>query len=509
MDIRLAIDSDDEILNLLKVNLPDAQIHVGDVTTLFDGEIGTLPTESESALLERVRGIDVLLGGPPCQGHSDLNNHTRRHDPKNALYLKMVRAAEVLAPKIVVIENVAPVQWDRGHVVRATMEYLAQAGYMVAGRVLDLRRVGVPQRRHRFVLLASTIPAIDPDKVLDKLATATPEHQPRTVRWAIGDLLDVDATDDYDKPSRKTEASTKRMAFLFEKGTYDLPNSERPKCHRDKEHSYVSMYGRLRWDKPAQTITTGFGSMGQGRYVHPQRRRTITPHEAARLQTFPDWYDFGKETKRVALAKAIGNAVPPLLMVRLGSSIIPELCAATSTNRSESLPTRTPAASSPEALRRMQSTRRRDTAAEVSIRHLLHGHGFRYRIDREILPGSRRRADIVFVSPKVAVFVDGCFWHACPIHGTSPKANADWWAKKLEANRRRDAETTRRLRGAGWHVLRVWEHEEPADAADRISSLVRGRLREKKPELAPARKPRRRSPSPRADAFAARSPRLA
>src|SRR6185312_3602501 len=115
------------------------------------------------------------------------------------------------------------------------------------------------------------------------------------------------------------------MAFLFEHGLYDLPNNQRPECHRDGNHSYRSVYGRLRWTEPAQTITTGFGSMGQGRYVHPQRRRTLTPHEAARLQTFPDWFDFGKETRRGVLAKAIGNAVPPFLTLQIGQLILPSL----------------------------------------------------------------------------------------------------------------------------------------------------------------------------------------
>jgi DNA (cytosine-5)-methyltransferase 1 len=81
------------------------------------------------------------------------------------------------------------------------------------------------------------------------------------------------------------------------------------------------MYGRLHWDRPAQTVTTGFGSMGQGRYVHPSRRRTITPHEAARLQTFPDWFDFG-QSSRGQLADMIGNAVPPLVMVALGGAAV-------------------------------------------------------------------------------------------------------------------------------------------------------------------------------------------
>jgi DNA mismatch endonuclease (patch repair protein) len=125
----------------------------------------------------------------------------------------------------------------------------------------------------------------------------------------------------------------------------------------------------------------------------------------------------------------------------------------------------------------MQMTRRRDTAAEIALRRVLHARGLRYRIDREILAGMRRRADVVFVTAKVAVFVDGCFWHSCPRHKTSPKANAAWWAAKLAENRRRDFHTNRRLRGAGWHVERVWEHEVPAAAAARIARVVRVRSR--------------------------------
>jgi DNA mismatch endonuclease (patch repair protein) len=135
-----------------------------------------------------------------------------------------------------------------------------------------------------------------------------------------------------------------------------------------------------------------------------------------------------------------------------------------------------PQASSPEALRRMLTTRRRDTEAEVAVRRLLHSNGLRFRVDRVILSDMRRRADIVFVSARVAVFVDGCFWHSCPRHRTRPKANARWWALKLEENRRRDLQTNRRLRKAGWHVERVWEHEAPAVAAARIAKIVRARL---------------------------------
>lgn len=115
----------------------------------------------------------------------------------------------------------------------------------------------------------------------------------------------------------------------------------------------------------------------------------------------------------------------------------------------------------------------RDTAAETAVRTLLHAAGLRYRVNAQPLPGLRRTADIVFTRRRVAVFVDGCFWHACPDHGTVPKTNADWWTAKLARNIQRDQETNEQLAAAGWHVVRVWEHEDPRAAAHRIEALVR------------------------------------
>jgi DNA mismatch endonuclease, patch repair protein len=134
---------------------------------------------------------------------------------------------------------------------------------------------------------------------------------------------------------------------------------------------------------------------------------------------------------------------------------------------------KSPSASSPEALKRMRSTRQQNTSAEIALRHALSALGLRYRLHRNVLPGNRRTADIVFPSEQVAVFVDGCFWHCCPMHSTYPKANASWWATKLKANRLRDLDTNRRLRRAGWRVVRVWEHESPNKAAARVASVVR------------------------------------
>lgn len=123
----------------------------------------------------------------------------------------------------------------------------------------------------------------------------------------------------------------------------------------------------------------------------------------------------------------------------------------------------------------MQRQRRRDTAPEVALRSLLHRRGLRFRVDYK-LPGLRRRADIAFLSARVAVFVDGCFWHGCPKHASWPRANAGWWREKIEANRRRDRDTDERLAEEGWISVRVWEHEPAAEAALLVARILRRRV---------------------------------
>ncbi|MDV2477629.1 very short patch repair endonuclease [Rhodococcus zopfii] len=120
----------------------------------------------------------------------------------------------------------------------------------------------------------------------------------------------------------------------------------------------------------------------------------------------------------------------------------------------------------------MSRQRRRDTAPEVALRRELHRRGARFFVDRAPLPGLRRRADLVFPRRRVAVYVDGCFWHRCPVHATDPKNNAEWWAAKLAGNVSRDRDTDARLAAAGWTVVRVWEHEDPLVAADRVQNAL-------------------------------------
>jgi DNA mismatch endonuclease (patch repair protein) len=124
----------------------------------------------------------------------------------------------------------------------------------------------------------------------------------------------------------------------------------------------------------------------------------------------------------------------------------------------------------------MLGNKARDTKPELAVRRLLHARGYRYRVDYRPIREVRSRADVAFTRRKIAVFIDGCFWHVCPIHATQPKANADYWGPKLARNVERDAETTVTLRAAGWTVLRYWEREAPADVAAAIEVALRGEL---------------------------------
>lgn len=121
----------------------------------------------------------------------------------------------------------------------------------------------------------------------------------------------------------------------------------------------------------------------------------------------------------------------------------------------------------------MQGNRSRDTKPELAVRRILHAKGLRYRVSFRPLPTLRRTADIVFTRSRVAVFIDGCFWHGCPQHYRAPGSNVPYWTAKVSRNRSRDVETTELLEAAGWMVLRFWAHEDPATVAYEIGEAVR------------------------------------
>lgn len=310
-EVALAIDISEAALDVFRDNFraDNAVAQNEDIRKILDGSLGSRASSSERRLRARVGEVDFLLAGPPCQGHSDLNNHSRRADPRNGLYLCAIRAIEVLRPSIAIIENVPTVVHDRGGVVPDSQLHLRRLGYNFASRVVRFVEFGVPQTRRRHLTIASRTM---PEDALTQLLVPSMTRS-ASVRDFIADLesRDTRAVGVFDRAAKQSIENRDRIAWLFDNDAYDLPDHLRPPCHRDRNHSYKSMYGRLKWDEPAQTITSGFGSMGQGRFVHPSCRRTLTCHEAARIQGFPDFFSFDACDSLTGLREMIGNAVPP------------------------------------------------------------------------------------------------------------------------------------------------------------------------------------------------------
>ncbi|MXY22114.1 MAG: DNA cytosine methyltransferase [Dehalococcoidia bacterium] len=274
-------------------------------------------------LKESIGKIDLLLGSPPCEGHSTSNNVTRRTDERNKYYVLMPSIAIALEAKAVIIENVPGISHDSRDILLHAVSLFKQHDYFVDEIVIDATELGLPQTRKRHVLVASRIRQPDIDATLQEI------RRPKIdLRAAIGDIEHIEGSGVFDAAGQLSSENVARINYLFDRDEHDLDNSMRPRSHRDG-HTYPSIYGRLWWDKPSGTITTGFNTPGRGRYIHPGQRRTITPHEAARIQGFPDTFEFklidGSPLTRQALGNIIGNAVPPQIGYAAGVAALAAL----------------------------------------------------------------------------------------------------------------------------------------------------------------------------------------
>lgn len=268
------------------------------------------PEVLDAETAEATRAVDLLIAGPPCQGNSNLNNRSRRDDKRNELYLTVPAFAIAVDARNVVIENVPGVIHDFNRVVQTAERLFEAAGYQVTSGVLAAHEMGWPQTRRRFFMVACRDHAPIPLAEVSRLLS---DDRRRSVMWAIGGLEAGASVDILDKPTEHNSDNQGRIDWLFDNGEYNLPLSERPECHRDGT-TYGSVYGRMKPDEPAPTLTTGFMSPGRGRFVHPTKRRTLTAREAAVLQGFPYGYRFKTDPEnpptRSQLAKWIGDAVP-------------------------------------------------------------------------------------------------------------------------------------------------------------------------------------------------------
>jgi DNA (cytosine-5)-methyltransferase 1 len=329
---QLAVDVDEEALRVAArnhhVKYPIAGSTAGlvdyKVQYLADGNVtfAEPPIITDDTLGRLVKSVDVVIAGPPCQGHSTANKNRKFFDQRNLLYLTVPAIAIALEAPFVVIENVPGVQASQQGVVQSTWQILEAHGYSVSGAVLDASRFGWVQQRKRYFMVASKkAEPLDFRELVIPMMSRQPAMPLSTV---IGDLVDTDEISFMTEEPKMTVENMERIRYLHENDLYDLPDSERNQAARLGGTTYRSVYGRMYWDRPCQTLTTGFMSPGRGRYVHPLLRRTINPREAARLQGFPDSYifDVAGPPARTALAKWIGDAVPAPLGLAAAISVL-------------------------------------------------------------------------------------------------------------------------------------------------------------------------------------------
>jgi DNA (cytosine-5)-methyltransferase 1 len=259
--------------------------------------------------------IDVLVGGPPCQGFSPLGrmNNWDFNDPRNKLWREYARVLDVVRPKVFVLENVPEllksVEFAR------LRKHVRKLGYDVAFNILNASFYGVPQARRRAIVIGSRV---------GKAALPIPLVEPRrTVRDAIADLPKRPDGENWHVARNPTSKSLERYKAVPEGGNrFDLMRKRpdiTPTCWLNKKTGSTDVFGRMRWDEPAPTIRTEFFKPEKGRYLHPEAHRPITIREAARLQTFPDGFVFAGSN--VQVAKQIGNAVPVELARRIAIHI--------------------------------------------------------------------------------------------------------------------------------------------------------------------------------------------
>ncbi len=354
-DVRceFAVDTDVAALDVFRRNHQPVRISSESTRALLDyrvrgdGSGATFvypPGLLDDSVAELCDGVDLMVAGPPCQGHSNLNNYSRRSDRRNHLYLSVVAFAVAVQARAVIIENVPAVVYDDSQVVASAIALLEAAGYVIETKVFAAHEMGWPQTRKRHFLVAYLEPGCSFDRqaeapasstlsdlhLLDEVANALRSTELRSVMWAIGGGQALSGDERLHELPELSRTNQERIAWLYDNDAHDLVLTERPQSHRNGT-SYISSYGRMHADRPAPTITTGYNTPGRGRFIHPTEPRTISHAEAARLQGFPDTYIFESSTGCVVtsaqLSKWIGNAVAvPLGYAAALSVLWPVVC---------------------------------------------------------------------------------------------------------------------------------------------------------------------------------------
>jgi DNA (cytosine-5)-methyltransferase 1 len=298
-----AIDNDPIAIETYKENHPEVNV--------WENDIRKINISSLRKTLGIKKGdLDLLAGCPPCQGFSNLrtlNGAKKIIDNRNDLIFEFLRFVKELRPKTIMMENVPGLMKD----LRFSFFYheIAMLGYKINYNVLNAGDYGVPQRRKRLLLLAGRKQKIT---FADKIESPTVKDFIRNLPKAgkSGDML-------HDFPERRSDSVLRRIMKIPKNGgsRHDLPEKEQLRCHKNCD-GFKDIYGRLSWNKPAPTITSGCTNPSKGRFLHPSENRSITLREAALLQTFPMDYYFSIKKGKGAVAIMIGNALPPEFVFR-------------------------------------------------------------------------------------------------------------------------------------------------------------------------------------------------
>lgn len=489
-------------------------------------ECASITDFEPSDLAGKLKDVDVIVGGPSCQTFSTQGRRFTWADPsdeRTRLWTHMLALVKEVRPRAFLLENVPGLShkglaYERdGKAQGELVDEFAKLGFVLRARILLAADYGVPQLRRRLFVVgvADDIEFDFPSPTHfggwrrdtrdkweeERIRRGLLSHL--TFGEAVGDLPPLlsgddpadrylrDAESGYEKLMRSDGAASLRdhearrlgdahlalVKHVPAGGTWrDIPPHLLPPRFQGgmRRTDSTNLFGRLEFDQPAYTITTQFNNVTAGCFTHPVEDRALSVREGARIQSFPDRFEFtGTLSSR---CRQIGNAVPPLLAQHLACAVATALDAKSKPPALlvsvRAAPERAPDESTRE---RMVRQPRHGTKPENLVFDALRVHGLEFERNVKPIPGVRREADGCIRSKKVALFVDGCFWHGCPDHSRPTKSNTRWWAEKIARNKVRDRETDAMLAGDGWLVIRVWEHEDPVVAAERVSRLVKAR----------------------------------
>lgn len=363
-EVVLGVDNDPDVLQTFLYNhIRTAPSGSYQPPVVLAGDIRAFtPIAISTAISPRTQHLDVLVGGPPCEGFSTNNINNKKaaqekakvdpySDPRNDLFRYYLNLSSALQPKVILIENVRQMLSARDGAHRIEIEaYLEGRGYHVESKILNTADYGVPQERHRAIVIATRAdvpPVVWPHPTHAAVAKTDQLKLPRhvTVRDAICDLpapglipySSMPAPNAYAEAMRSSRPwpshhiaytpSPDNLARLRAMrpgmGAKDLPG------HLTKDSYYRNAYGRMDWDLPSHTITSNVRNLGSGRFSHPEEDRGVTMREAARLQSFPDDFDF-LTTSMSKTSHLLGSAVPPLFARALATQIVKALRASAS-----------------------------------------------------------------------------------------------------------------------------------------------------------------------------------